>query len=74
MTDDKPEIPPCWICRKPAIGIGASSMGAISGPYCQECADEGREPWFALVAGMMGLERGGVHEGLSPVIEATLKF
>jgi hypothetical protein len=73
MTTDV-AIPPCWICHQPSLGVACSSLGAISGAYCRECLEAGREPWGVWVGTLMGVGRDDLHPDLRPYLEATLSF
>jgi hypothetical protein len=64
----------CDICQKPAIGVCASSMGAISHAYCEECHRLGREPWTTLVGGLFGCRKDTIIDEVKSVIEVTCKF
>lgn len=64
----------CDVCEKPAVGVAASTCGAVSFAYCGECLSLHREPWGALVANCCTLERGHVAEWFQPIIDATLEF
>lgn len=40
----------CDCCGKPAVGVYASTMGAISFAYCKDCLNKGIEPYWAIVS------------------------
>lgn len=66
----------CEVCSKPAAGVRSSSMVAVSFAYCQECIEATREPYCAVVGGLMGT--GGDPDRwaawVTTVIEPTLAF
>lgn len=65
----------CNVCDKnEAVGVFASSCGAVSFAYCQDCLDAGREPYGALAAHLMGASgMEDVAEWAKPIVRATLK-
>lgn len=65
----------CNVChQREAVGVFASSYGAVSFAYCQDCLDAGREPYGALVVYLMGVSSmGAVSEWAKPIIRATLQ-
>lgn len=64
----------CEICGKSTVNVVSSRVGAISCAYCQECIEQGREPWDVLVGGLYGLTSDSVADGVRPTIEATCAF
>lgn len=78
MTNDGAKSVPndlkCEICGNPAIGVGASTFGAISHAMCRECVEAGREPYSTLVGGSYGLRQDTVVEGYSDWIKSTLEY
>lgn len=70
----KAECPPCEVCHKPGDGVYSSALGPISHAYCRECLEAHREVYGTLMAGLYGVERENVSEGVQQIIKATLAF
>lgn len=65
----------CEICKRSAVGVASSPMGAISHAYCSECIQLNREVWSTLVGGLFGVHnKEGCAEWVYPIIKATCKF
>jgi len=47
----------CDVCGKESeVHVACSAAGAISFAYCDDCATSGREPYFAIVASLCGID------------------
>jgi hypothetical protein len=41
----------CDVCKEnPGIGVASSGLGAFSCVWCRRCAEEGAEPYWAILA------------------------
>ena len=65
----------CNVCgEREAIGVASSSAGAISFAYCAECAAAGREPYWAIVAALVGIRSfKDVANWFKPVIISSIE-
>ena len=64
----------CDVCGKEAeVFVACSVCGAVSFAYCDECLDEGREPYHALVG--MGLYFDEISDAFKEaILLPSLKF
>lgn len=64
----------CDVCGEPAVGVACSSTGPVSFAYCSKCLRENREPYWAIVASVIGMERlDQVAEWYRPIVLLNLK-
>lgn len=64
----------CDVCGKASIGVGCSSLGALSLAYCLECSTSGAEP-YDLTVGMVAMLGGSLEalaEWFHPMLFATV--
>lgn len=55
--------------------VASSAMGAVSFSYCTECLVANREPWAALVGGLVGCRSmEDVASWARPIVRATCEF
>jgi hypothetical protein len=80
---DDPEAPrrcpmplKCDVCDKDAVGVASSTLVPMSFAYCTECNAAGREPYRALVGGLMTCTSDPTNWApwVMKVAEPTLKF
>ena len=65
---------PCDVCGEPAVTVSTSAAGAVTFAYCQSCFSEGREPLWAVVASLYGVESWeDISPDYIPVVEAAMK-
>ena len=76
MKDTFPDIL-CDVCgQENAVGVGASITGPVSFAYCSSCLKQKREPYGALVGGLIGCDiecLEDVAEWYLPYIHGTLE-
>lgn len=66
----------CDVCGKEGeVYVGSSACGAISFAYCIDCINGEIEPYFAIVASLIGIrDMDGVAKWYRPIIRASLAF
>lgn len=67
----------CEVCgKKTDVVVGASTMGAVSFAYCQDCLNAGAEPYGAMVSyiACAGRFPDDIHESYREIVRSTLAY
>ena len=64
----------CDVCGETAIGVASSRCGPMSFAYCKRCAEEGLEPWVAIVGLGFSVSWSEMADHAKKMVEKSCEF